>query len=152
MQNYDWNKGWANPRGKGIQHQFETGKGGQVVVDKTTGLMWQQSGSPKSMVYDDAKKYIAQLNREKFAGYSDWRLPTLEEAMSLMEPQKKNADLYIDPVFDNTQRWIWTAGLSIAPRRRGSPISTSVFATPTSSPAAAMFEAFVLDNLDNLVI
>lgn len=29
--------------------------------------------------------------------------------MSLMEPAKKNGDLYIDPVFDSTQIWIWTS-------------------------------------------
>jgi hypothetical protein len=44
-----------------------------------------------------------------FAGYRNWRLPTLEEAMSLMEPERK--ELYINPVFDNEQYWIWTADL-----------------------------------------
>jgi hypothetical protein len=33
----------------------------------------------------------------------------LEEAMSLMEPKKSKDGLYIDAIFDNTQRWIWTA-------------------------------------------
>ena len=61
------------------------------------------------MRFEEAQDYIDQLNQQKYAGSSDWRLPTLEEAMSLMEPEQKNADLYIDPVFDKTQRWIWTA-------------------------------------------
>lgn len=26
-----------------------------------------------------------------------------------MEPKKKNGNLYIDPVFGETQEWIWTA-------------------------------------------
>jgi len=26
-----------------------------------------------------------------------------------MEPKENSADLYIDPVFDKSQRWIWTA-------------------------------------------
>jgi hypothetical protein len=26
-----------------------------------------------------------------------------------MEQEKQNADLYIDPMFDLKQRWIWTA-------------------------------------------
>lgn len=50
---------------------------------------------------------IKKLNQNGFAGFSDWRLPTLEEAMSLMEPRKKN-DLYINPIFDSKQRRIWT--------------------------------------------
>jgi hypothetical protein len=29
--------------------------------------------------------------------------------MSLMEPEKLNGDLYIDPKFDAKQWWIWTA-------------------------------------------
>jgi hypothetical protein len=35
-------------------------------------------------------------------------LPTLEEAMSLMEPVI-NRGLYIDAQFDAVQRWIWTS-------------------------------------------
>jgi len=40
---------------------------------------------------------------------SDWRLPTLEEAMSLMEPGKREHGLFIEPIFAGAQRWIWTA-------------------------------------------
>lgn len=35
-------------------------------------------------------------------------LGTIEEAMSLMESKKNKDGLYIDPVFDQKQRWIWT--------------------------------------------
>ncbi len=100
-----------NQQGKGLKHHYETMEqnGEKLVRDYATGLMWQQSGSAKWLTYDVAAKYIQELNRNKFAGYNDWRLPTLEEAMSLMESTKKNGDLYIDPVFDEKQRWIWTA-------------------------------------------
>jgi len=108
-----WNYAWSNSHGKGITHDYveQTLNGDKVVLDKTTGLMWQQSGSPNSMTYPDAEKYIRELNKanKPFAGFTDWRLPTLEEAMSLMEPQKKNGDLHIDPQFDQTQRWVWTS-------------------------------------------
>ncbi|MCH8128131.1 DUF1566 domain-containing protein [candidate division KSB1 bacterium] len=43
------------------------------------------------------------------ADFSDWRLPTLAEAMTLMEPVKKNEGLFIDSIFDPQQRWIWTS-------------------------------------------
>jgi len=79
------------------------------VIDHATGLTWQQSGSKETMSFAEAEKYIQKLNGQEYAGHNDWRLPTLEEAMSLMEPSTKNGDLYIDPVFDKTQRWIWTA-------------------------------------------
>jgi hypothetical protein len=106
---YSWSKEWSNPRGQGLPNDFVLQQGGRIIVDRATGLMWQQSGSEESMIYDKAKAYISQLNRENFGGYSDWRLPTLEEAMSLMERSTLNGDLYIDPKFDSKQRWIWTA-------------------------------------------
>jgi hypothetical protein len=105
---YGWNKDWSNPQGKGIDNKFEIQQEGKVVVDRATGLMWQQSGSPEYMDYANAEKYIRDLNNQRFASYNDWRLPTLEEAMSLME-SKKHGNLYIDPLFDQTQMWIWTA-------------------------------------------
>lgn len=99
-----------NKEGKGLQHQYKRfeREGQALVSDYATGLTWQQSGSPNYMNYADAEKYVRDLDAEKFAGFNDWRLPTLDEAMSLMEP-KKSGDLYIHPVFDGTQRYIWTA-------------------------------------------
>ena len=110
---YDWSKNWANPNGKGIEHHYVEKEIGndKVVIDIATGLMWQQSGSDKSLTFKIAESYVVNLNKSKFAGFDDWRLPTLEEAMSLMEPQTKNKDLYIDLVFSKTQRWIWTGDL-----------------------------------------
>ena len=82
--------------------------GAVVVVDSATGLVWQQSGSSR-LTLEEARKYIQKLNEQKFTGYSDWRLPTLEEAMSLTDPKKNEAGLHIDRIFDKTQKWIWTA-------------------------------------------
>ena len=108
-----YDRNW-NSDGKGITHQYETKKlgNGAVVLDHATGLMWQQSGSPNYVTYAAAESYVREKNNERFAGFNDWRLPTLEEAMSLMEREKKNGALFIDPVFDQTQRWIWTSDKS----------------------------------------
>lgn len=105
---YDLHK---NPTGKGIQHQYEVVErhGKKVVFDHAVGLIWQQSGSEDRLEYLGAEEYIRELNSKRFAGFNDWRLPTLEEAMMLMEPKKKNGDLHIDPVFYKEQRWIWTS-------------------------------------------
>jgi hypothetical protein len=105
---HGWTKEWSNPEGKGIDNDYVLQQDGKVVFDRKTGLMWQQSGSPNYMTYADAEKYIRDLNNQRFAGYSNWRLPTLEEVMSLMEP-RKHGDLYIGPKFDSKQSWIWTS-------------------------------------------
>ncbi|MCK5420241.1 MAG: DUF1566 domain-containing protein, partial [Desulfobacterales bacterium] len=59
-----------------------------TITDKATGLMWQKSGSSKFLYNWDAKEYIKQLNRQRFAGHSDWRMPTVEELASLLERRK----------------------------------------------------------------
>ena len=46
-------------------------------------------------------------------------MPTAEELISLVEPTQRNGSLYIDPVFDSTQRWIISADKSSATRAWG---------------------------------
>lgn len=97
-----------NNSGGGFPNKYELRANGKIVVDHSTNLMWEQSGSENNLTYIDAHKYVTKLNQEKFASYDNWRLPTLEEAMALMET-KKYEILFIDPIFDNKQKWIWTA-------------------------------------------
>ena len=94
-----------------INHDYnlKTIGGDKVVVDSATGLMWHQSGSDNYMQWDEAKEWVEDLNSEEgYAGYNDWRLPTVDEAVSLLEPSRTNGDLYIDPVFSKKQEYIWT--------------------------------------------
>ena len=92
-----------------INHSYEekSVNGDKLVIDHATGLMWHQSGSSDYMSWNSAKDWIRDLNRRGYAGYQDWRLPTLEEAVSLLEASRKN-DIYIDTVFNNEQWGIWT--------------------------------------------
>jgi len=84
-------------------------RGDKVVVDNATGLMWHQSGSDGGMIWNSPKKWVEDLNSEEgCAGYNDWRLPTVDEAASLLESSEKNGGLCIDPVFSNKQECIWT--------------------------------------------
>ena len=80
-----------------IQNEYiDNGDG--TITDLATGLMWQQSGSD-GLNYDYAKSYIKNLNRSGFAGYSDWRMPTIPELLSLLEPTRNDGNLSIDPIF-----------------------------------------------------
>ena len=103
--------------GKGLQHEYKetTRHNEKVIIDHTTGLTWQQAGSFETGNFKKAQEYTPRLNDEKFAGYSDWRLPTLEEAMSLMEAKSEDA-LFINSIFDKAQTGIWTADKGSASR------------------------------------
>jgi uncharacterized protein YjbI with pentapeptide repeats len=94
-----------------INHDYnlKTAGGDKVVVDNATGLMWHQSGSDNYVVWDEVNEWVEDLNSEEgYAGYHDWKLPTVEEAASLLEANEENGDLCIDPVFSNKQIYIWT--------------------------------------------
>ena len=82
--------------------------GDSVVIDHATGLMWHQSGSNQCLSWENSKKWVSNLDIQGYAGYTDWRLPTMEEAASLLESKQMNGDLFIDPVFDKKQIWVWT--------------------------------------------
>ena len=99
----------ANPSGDfGNDFRSKTISGVKVVIDRATGLMWHQGGSSLSMTFDKVKEWIRSLNSRGYAGHSDWRLPTLEEAASILESSKMNGNFYIDPVFSEKQLRIWT--------------------------------------------
>lgn len=91
-----------NPEGQGFTHKYiaQIIYADKIVIDEATGLMWQQDGSRNTMTFGDAIAWIRGLNHKRLAGFIDWRLPTLEEAMSLMEPEQKNIHLYVDMLFD----------------------------------------------------
>ncbi len=97
-----------------INHDYDPKalRGDKVVVDNATGLMWHQSGCDKKFKLKKAAKWIEQLNNSGYAGYHDWRLPTVDEAASLLEQNMKTSSqyggMYIDPVFSNKQTVIWT--------------------------------------------
>ncbi|MEZ4746605.1 MAG: DUF1566 domain-containing protein [Calditrichia bacterium] len=102
-----------NPKGKSLKHRFiPYGEKNKSIFDLATGLIWQQSGSVDELTWQKAHQYIQEINKNHTAGSNIWRLPTLDEAMSLMEAVRKKEQLYIDPVFDTTQSWIWTGDLN----------------------------------------
>lgn len=100
---------WNKSRDFINKYDVKTIRGDKVVLDHATGLMWHQSGSENNLTYNKAKQWIDELNSRDHADYTDWRLPTLEEAVSLLERSKMNGGLYVDPLFSTRQKWVWTS-------------------------------------------
>ena len=76
-----------------------------VVTDSRTGLMWQRNVPEDRFKLKDAKQYAAEL---RIGGYSNWRVPTLQELVALVDRTKHEP--YIDTeAFPNTPLdWFWT--------------------------------------------
>ncbi len=103
---WTYNGDFCNPNGDFI-NKFKDNEDGTITDDRTR-LMWQKSGSQGVMDWSEAGAYVKKLNEERFAGYGDWRLPTVEELASLMERSWLNDDLFVAPVFSSAQKYCWT--------------------------------------------
>jgi hypothetical protein len=100
-----------NASAKGITHAYQRRVVGDAIVveDGATGLTWQHDGSRADISWEEAHAYVGELDAKRYGGLDGWRLPTLEEAMSLMESQK-NGDYYLDPVFERVAAPVmWTS-------------------------------------------
>lgn len=82
-----------------------------VVLDLESGLMWQRGGSGYRLSPGKAREYVQRLNQERHAGFSDWRLPTLEELGSLLESFPQQNNLYIDSSFEPEQEACWSSDI-----------------------------------------
>jgi serine/threonine protein kinase len=86
--------------------------GTQLVKDASTGLTWQRSGTAFPVTWHQAKDFVDRLNAQVFGGYSDWRLPTLPELLTLATPPKKDRDHCISSLFDVEQKRLWSVDKS----------------------------------------
>jgi hypothetical protein len=82
---------WPNPRF--TNSDGSTPVSGTVVIDQLTGLMWTsdaQTPGPAECspgvykTWQGSLDYMACLNTNTYLGYSDWRLPNLNELESLV--------------------------------------------------------------------
>ena len=81
----------------------------ETIIDGAKRLVWlkkdtwQMSG--KWMAQRQVIEFAGNLNRQRFAGFSDWRLPTTVEAKSLFDKKQKNSDnmgqtIYLSDLFE----------------------------------------------------
>lgn len=96
-----------NPTGM-FDNFFTATENEGVVLDRRTSLMWQTKGIDIGSIRH-VQRNVERYNEEKFAGFNDWRLPTMEEALSLMEAQKNTKDVYLNPCFSKEQPFIFVA-------------------------------------------
>jgi hypothetical protein len=96
-----------NPQGNFANALADTGDG-LTVLDERTGVIWQRSGLDLSSARTMEGR-IEELNKKTFAGCRDWRIPTLEEALSLMEPAVNAKGVHLHPCFSKEQPFVFVA-------------------------------------------
>lgn len=96
---------WPEPR-------FEVHGG--TVLDKLTGLVWTRRAdlAPGEVTWREAFSVIADLNGRNFEGFSDWRLPNINELESLMDAEYHSPALPSDHPFENVKEFYWSSTTS----------------------------------------
>ncbi|MGP0565881.1 DUF1566 domain-containing protein [Nitrospina sp. 32_T5] len=92
--------------------------GPHVVQDTVTGLYWMKKDSwqdrGKYYNWHESREYADLKNIRKIGGFTDWRLPTMDEVATLYDPELSNtakggATIHIDPVFpEGSFKLHWT--------------------------------------------
>lgn len=78
-----------------------------TVTDNKTGLMWAEKDNGIPIHWMDAQSYCKEY---RGAGYTDWRMPTVNELSSLYEPEKNNSHGYhISELIETTAASCWAS-------------------------------------------
>jgi len=73
-----------------------------TVTDHETQLMWKENDTylelDKWVSWEEAKTHVQGLNRNQFAGYVNWRMPTRKEVQTIFDPSNPVTDKYGDTI------------------------------------------------------
>jgi hypothetical protein len=106
-----------------VKTRAYTDLGNGIVRDDVTGLEWVQDGNVMAtrdpgfdtdgtsgdgqVTWQHAFDYVDLLNSEEYLGYSDWRLPSIQELASLVDSSRSYPA--IDPIFSAVAAYYWSS-------------------------------------------
>ena len=90
----------TGPRKAGLRLEVPEG----VYLDPETKLMWTTEDNGEDISWQQANEYAKELT---LGGYSDWRLPTIDELEKLYDP--KGGKYNIRKPFRLTDYWVWSS-------------------------------------------
>jgi hypothetical protein len=87
-----------------------------MVKDNVTGLIWEvktdddaYGDKDQTFTWEGTRDLIDQLNRDKFGGRDDWRLPNIKELQSILD-YKRHAPTIDPAIFPETlSGWYWSS-------------------------------------------
>ncbi len=78
-----------------------------IVINTQTGLMWASRDNGSDITWSGAKSYCEDY---KGAGYTDWRMPTIDELAGIYDPDKENKyGFYVTMLISITSCCPWSS-------------------------------------------
>ena len=94
----------------GLTRNFTRNGGTEIVTDNTSGLMWQDDNISAIPLKTWVQAIDYCENTCALGGFTDWRLPTIDELVQLTD--KGRNDAAIDPAFMYTHTQYWSSTTS----------------------------------------
>lgn len=106
-----------NPKGAGLPNSQRYSVQTDVVLDEITGLVWQRHvdsgpGEGGGFVWPMAVSHCDELS---LAGFSDWRLPTRIELVSLVDFTRAEPAIDAEAFPETPTTWTWSQSLAKDP-------------------------------------
>lgn len=79
----------------------------ETMTDHATGLVWQLRGTPFPLSFSEALAYAEKLNSREFQGFRHWRLPTVNELLSVL-PDAAGKALFAHKPASQAVKWLWS--------------------------------------------
>ena len=80
-----------------------------LVLDCRNRLIWERSGSAYPENVSQTLARIDRMNRRHVGGIDSWRLPTVDELITLVELPSRFEHFCAPPVFDPLQKRLWSS-------------------------------------------
>ena len=76
-----------------------------IWTDRATGLMWAKESNRSDITWNEATDYCENLT---LAGYSNWRLPTIDELTGIYDPTQEVNGRHVKGGIE-LSGWIWSS-------------------------------------------
>jgi len=98
------------PRFTKIDRLTETGSEHIVTLDNLTNLHWTAGDAiDQDVNHEQALAAIAKLNEQAFGGFTDWRMPEVEELFLLADRSRHSPAIDIEFFPTCKSDWYWSA-------------------------------------------